>query len=152
MLLQRSLVCLALAMVSAAQADTAPLRRGYLGLQVGRSGVELTCGTPAFACERAWSSTQVPGVQLNLVGRTRISDSFRLEGHVGFNANDVGVMGGAPSLNTDRGFRLTYGAGLRWTFSRSGSATFGLDSYDQPLLGGGHETVRAARLGLQWRY
>ena len=152
MLLQRSLVFVVLAVAGAAQADTAPLRRGYLGLQVGRSGIELTCGTPAFACERAWSTTQVPGVQLNLVGRTRITDTFRLEGHVGLNANDMTVMGAAPALNTDRGFRLNYGAGLRWHFSRSGSATFGLDSYDQPMLGGGHETVRSARLGLQWRY
>ena len=149
---QRSWCLLACAVVTAAQAETVPLRRGYLGLQLGRSGIELTCGTPAFACERAWSTTQVPGTQFNFVGRTRLGESFRLEGRIGMNVNDASVMGGSPSSAFDNAPRLTYGAGLRWNFSRSGSATFGLDSYDQQTLDGRYENVRAARLGLQWRY
>ena len=152
MFVRRSLLGFACAAAACAQAQVTPPRTGYLGLQLGQSGVELTCGRPTFACEKAWGISQVPGTQLSLVGRARIGDSFGLEGRVGtrFGAGDTAVTGAGSLL--DRSLGMTYGAGLRWEFSRRGSATFGLDSYEQPLAGGGRETVRAATLGLQWRY
>ena len=153
MFVQRSVLFLLVAAVPLAQADSATPRPGYLGLQLGHSGIQLTCGRPAFACERAWATGNVPGTQLSLVGRTRFGESVGLEGRVGtrFGPADTTVMGASAPL-ADRSQGLAYGAGLRWHFSRRGSATFGLDSYEQPLAGGGRETVRAATLGLQWHY
>ena len=47
---------------------------------------------------------------------------------------------------------LTYGVGLSWDFSRSGSASVGWDSYDLRSAAGEARDVRATSLGLQWRY
>jgi hypothetical protein len=152
MFVRRTLLCFACAAASLAHAESVGPRRGYLGLQLGHSGVELTCGKPAFACERAWASTPMPGSHLSFVGLAPIGESFRLEGRIGtrFGPAETAAMGAAPAA--DRSLGLSVGAALRWDFSRRGSAALGLHSYEQPLAGGGRETVRSATVGLQWRY
>ncbi|MBI5275495.1 MAG: hypothetical protein HY854_03465 [Burkholderiales bacterium] len=105
----RSLTGLLCALALAAQAETAPVRRGYLGLQLTPSGTALTCGRPIHACEGAWASAPQPG-----------------------------------------SVRTAYGARLRWHFSPTTSASFGVDAYEP--LAGNRERVREASFELQWRY
>lgn len=50
--------------------------------------------------------------------------------------------------------RLEGGLGitLRWDMSPQASASLGWDSQELAFPGSGRETVRATRLGIQWRY
>lgn len=133
MSVQRALCCLVGAMAVAAQAETAPPRRaGYLGLQLAPSTMQLSC-KPVHACERA--------MELSFVGGKPIGPSLSLEGRI---ATQTAVMGASPGV--------AVGAGLRWDFSRRGSMALGLNAYELPSALGGHDTVRAATIGLQWRY
>lgn len=142
-----------------------------LGLQPAPVGPALQCGPFSIACD---SSTSVPlyassaatrsismqmgaadaapglrpsrsqGLSLAVVGKAGLLPEVGVYGRVG------AMMGRGNSLVTPTGTEggLTYGVGLSWDFSRNASAAVGIDSYGVRGIG----DVRAARLGLQWRY
>lgn len=115
----------------------APLKSGSIGLTMGRLDGGL-------------GMTRADGFNLSLVGQLPFSNAFALEGRLGasYGRPDTSAMGAAQAF----GDGLAYGAGLRWNFSTRASATVGWDSQELGFPGAGRETVRATRLGLQWRY
>jgi OmpA-OmpF porin, OOP family len=146
--------------------------RGYLGLNLGRSRYELSCGLPGFACDPHLPAAQLYGgyplnknlalelaasrraqaVNLSLVGRKQLADSLGVYGHFGttYGRADTSVLGAAAGA--DGGFGLSYGAGVSWALSRTASATLGWGSHELRLPGSGRDSVRSTNLGLQWRY
>jgi hypothetical protein len=152
--------------------------RSYLGLTLGPSRQELWC-LPG-ACEPRLSThvyggymlsrhmglelgyadlgrieggagLRIHALSLSLVGRTRLGESLGIYGRVGTNygRTETTALHASPA---ESGFGLSYGAGLSWAFSRSGSATLGWDSQSLLVPGMGRDTVRSTSLGLQWRY
>lgn len=154
MFVRRTLACLACAAasalpaVAAAQGPDGASRasgfssvigvwpvRGHLGLSLGHSRQEIS--------------------YVGLVGRTQASESLGFFGHIGtaYARPETSTLGAAAAPpGSDPGYGLSYGAGVSWAFSPRGSATFRLDTQEMRLPGAGRDTLRSARLGLQWRY
>jgi hypothetical protein len=145
-----------------------------LGLQVGTAAPRVPCGNFSISCDAATlplytsegaprslsmqleyprnplgvESGRSPGVSLNLVGQAGLPGALGVYGRIGTTLQRANANGLNPVIPGDGG--VTYGVGLSWDFSRSGSAALGLDSYDLRGLGDGRE-LRTS-LGLQWRY
>jgi OmpA-OmpF porin, OOP family len=168
--------------VSAVSSVSAWPSRSYLGLHLGRTRTELSCGLPGFACEPRMSTHLYAGYSLNrhvavelgyldasraatalpirtqaatlgLVGQTRLGEALGAFARVGTSyGRNETAVLGAGPAPVQTGFGVSYGAGLSWAFSRRGSATLGWDSHDLLMPGGGRDTVHSTNLGLQWRY
>lgn len=89
------------------------------------------------------------GLSLSLVGRSSLAPTLAVYGRLG--ALSPGPEPLPSPASGLEGHGLTYGAGLSWDFSRSASASVGVDGYEL-RLGGTREPVLATRLGLRWRY
>ncbi|MEJ5990730.1 hypothetical protein WG902_12075 [Ramlibacter sp. PS3R-8] len=166
----------------AGAADTGSLRwRGEgsssLGLRAGAADFRVPCGSVAVPCEGGststllYSSASAPrsismqvgnldagftprmarpqGMNISLVGKTGVAPDLGVYGRVG---TFFGKSG--PSLTPSshgEGSGLSYGMGVSFELSRRASASVGVDSYDFRTATG-ESQVRAASLGLQWRY
>lgn len=101
----------------------------------------------------AMGESRSQGLNLSLVGRTRIASSLGVFGKVGttYGRSDTSVMGNAaaPGPDLGPGFGLSWGGGLSWDFTPRLSATFEWGSYDLHAPTG---PVRSTSLGLQYRY
>jgi OOP family OmpA-OmpF porin len=166
----------------AAWADTGTLRwRGpdaAIGLRAGSTDFRVPCGSIAFPCEGGstsallYSSIKAPRSISMEVGYLDNSSTLRMARPQGMNisvigktgvAQDLGVYGrvgtffgrSRPSLTPSsygEGSGLSYGMGVSFELSRKASASVGVDSYDFRTATGDWRDVRAASLGLQWRY
>ena len=146
---------------------------GYLGLQSASGPTRIHCGTLAFTCDSgglrvyagAWrgrplgvdlstlqvarAGGQVQGLKVSLVGKPSRDSALNVFGRVGSGVvSGTSVMGAGPA----GGGGVAYGVGVSWDFARSASAVLSWDAYDFRWGGGEREPVRAASLGLQWRY
>ena len=149
-------------------AKTAPQRLGCLAAAWGctaANSVSLHGGTlfgGSWGAEvgvvdmgRAWRSAwpaRSQGLNLSLVGRAPLGASFGLFGRFGatYGLPEASPLPSAWASGPDGGFGLSYGGGLSYDFSPRLSATLGWDSHDGRLYG--REPVRAASVGLQYRY
>ena len=149
-------------------------RSGPLGLQAGQDEFRFACSSVASPCEgansvRLYESPRAPRTVSMLVGwqqRPALGlarpQTLKVSvlGRAGI-APDLGVYGrfgttvGRPVASlvptADAG-GMSYGVGFKWDFSPRGSALLGWDSYDLRTGLGDARDVRAASLGLQWRY
>lgn len=129
------------------------------------------CGAAGAACEAEtaatplWVSTKARRAVLMEVSQLESAPSLRpgalnlsVVGKAGL-PHDLGIYGrvGTSLLRSGPGLQpagftdsagMSYGLGLSWDFSRRGSASVGLDSYELRAAGGDWR----ASLGLQWRY
>ena len=179
---QRTLLVLVLGLAAAcgAWAQTTgtlrwPAGPTALGLQVDAAPWRTPCGSIALPCEGDaatlplyLSATAPRSLSLQIsrsAGASALGDASALPPNVSL----LGRAGIAPDLGlgiygrlgtiTTRSLAgtrseggITYGVGLSWDFSRRGSASLGLDTYDLRSIGGEARDVRATSLGLQWRY
>ena len=90
------------------------------------------------------------GLNLNLVGKTRVGSSLGIFGKVGttYSRTESSLLGAGGS---DQGFGLAFGGGVSWDFTPRLSARLELDSHDYRFAGG-RDPVRQTSLGLQYRY
>lgn len=149
-----------------------------LGLALGRSTL-LPCAPESFtlACsqapgnqpqrlalefntmdmarlDRGGSTVRAQGLNLSVVGKTRVLSSLGLYGKLGATwgrTESTAVGGSNGASGTEAGFGVSYGAGVSWEFTPSVSATLSWDSYDFRFAGG-RDPVRTTNLGLQWKY
>ena len=151
------------------RANSAPL-----GLQAAGAQAPLPCGSYTLSCSDSttlplYTSVTAPrslsmqvspneatsmrlagtqGLNVKLVGKASIAPELGVYGRVGTTLNRTApALGG--TVNGESG--LSYGVGFSWDFSRSASASMGLDSYDIRGSMGDTREVRTS-LGLQWRY
>jgi OmpA-OmpF porin, OOP family len=129
--------------------------RLYAGTMVGNFwGVELgylDMGRMA----RGGGDTRARGLNLSLVGKAPLPRSFGVFGRIGttYGRTETSALAGSGiATGTERGFGLSYGAGLSYEFTPRLSATVEWESNDFRFAGGGRDPVRSTSLGLQYRY
>lgn len=135
--------------------DTDRSVRLYAGTMVGNFwGVELgylNMGRIA----RAGGETRAQGLNLSLVGKAPLGRSFGVLGKVGttYGRTETSALAGSGIIAGDeRGFGLSYGAGVSFDFTPRLSATLEWESNDFRFAGSGRDPVRSTSLGLQYRY
>jgi len=104
---------------------------------------------------RGGGDTRAQGLNLSLLGKAPLPKSFGLFGRIGttYGRTETSVaLGSGLAAGTERGFGVSYGAGLSYDFTPRLSATLEWDSNDFRFAGGGRDPVRSTSLGLQYRY
>jgi OOP family OmpA-OmpF porin len=135
--------------------NTQPSAQFYSGTMLGRFwGVELAySNTPRIA--RPPGDAPAQGLTLSLLGRTQLMPSVGLYGKLGttYGRGESSALAATRSVSGgDRGFGLSFGAGLSFDFTPRLSATLQWDSTDAPVISGGRDPVRSTSLGLKYSY
>lgn len=135
--------------------DTDRSMKLYAGRMVGNFwGVELGY----LDTERVARVGGLPGAQglnLSLVGKAPLGRAVGIYGKFGTtvgrpSSSVVGASLAAPGF--ERGFGLSYGAGVSVSFTPRLSATLEFESNDFRFAGSAGDPVRSTSLGLQYRY
>lgn len=104
---------------------------------------------------RGGGTTRAQGLNLSVVGKAPVWQALGVYGKVGttYGRTETSALAGSGVNNgSDRGFGLSYGAGVSYDFTPQLSATLGWDSHDFRFAGSGRDPVRATSLGLQYKY
>lgn len=103
---------------------------------------------------REGGKTRAQGLNLGLVGKAPLASSFGVFGRLGttYGRTETSASSAAIAVGTEKGFGLSYGAGLSYDFTPRLSATLEWDSNDFRFAGSGRDPVRSTSLGLQYRY
>jgi OOP family OmpA-OmpF porin len=104
---------------------------------------------------RGGGTTTAQGLNMSLVGKAPVWQSLGVFGKVGTTysrTDSIAQLGGGANNGMERGFGLSYGAGVSYEFTPRLSATLGWDSHDFIFAGGGRDPVRSTSLGLQFKY
>ena len=127
--------------------------RAYGGAMLGNHwGVELGY-IDLGRIAREGGTTKAQGLNLSLVGKAPLASSVGIFGRLGttYGRTETSASSAAIATGTEKGFGLSYGAGLSYDFTPRLSATLEWDSNDF-RFSGGREPVRSTSLGLQYRY
>jgi opacity protein-like surface antigen len=104
---------------------------------------------------RAGGQTEAQGINLSLVGRLPLSNSFNLLGKLGTTYSHTRVssspLSGIPS-GTESGWGVSYGIGAEWAFTPALSAVLAWDEHDMKFSGTGNERISTTSLGLRYRF
>lgn len=117
-------------------------------------GVEL--GYTDFGkINRGGGETEAEGINLSLVGRLPLSNSFNLLGKIGTTYGHTKVSANPASgiaTGTESGFGLSYGIGAEYLFTPQWSAVVQYDEHDLKYAGSGRDRVSATTVGLRYRF
>jgi OmpA-OmpF porin, OOP family len=125
----------------------------YAGAMVGNFwGVELgylDVGRATWAA----SDNVARGLNLSLVGKAPLWQGIGIHGRLGttLGRSEHAALAGLGGAG-ERGFGLSYGAGVSVAFTPRLSATLEWDSNDFRFAGSAGDPVRSTSLGLQYRY
>ncbi len=102
----------------------------------------------------AGGETRAQGLNLSLVGKAPIWQSFGVFGKLGttYGRTETSTVVPGAAYGSDQGFGLSYGAGVSFAFTPRLSATLEWESTDFRFAGGTREPVRSTSLGLRYRY
>lgn len=104
---------------------------------------------------RGGGTTRAQGLNLSVIGKAPVWQSLGVFGKLGttYGRTETSAAAGSGlATGSERGFGLSYGAGVSYDFTPQLSATLGFDSHDFRFAGGGRDPVRSTSLGLQYRY
>ena len=104
---------------------------------------------------RGGGTTKAQGLNLSLVGKAPIWQSIGVFGKIGTTygrTETSALLGSGVNNGSDRGFGLSYGAGVSYDFTPRLSATLAWDSHDFHFAGSSRDAVRSTSLGLQYKY
>jgi OOP family OmpA-OmpF porin len=104
---------------------------------------------------RGGGSTRARGLNLSVLGKAPVWQSVGVFGKLGTTYGRTETSANPASgvaAGSERGFGLSYGAGVSYDFTPQLSATLAWDSHDFRFAGGGRDPVRSTSLGLQYRY
>lgn len=103
---------------------------------------------------RLYGNTRAQGLNLSLVGRAPLGESFDVFGKLGTTygwTRTTGSPGLGVATGKDDGFGLAYGAGLRWNFTPQWSAVLEWERH-RMRFADGRADVDLTTLGVQYRY
>ena len=104
---------------------------------------------------RGGGTTTAQGLNLSLVAKAPVWQSLGVFGKLGTTygrTESSAQLGSSIYAGSDRGFGLSFGAGVSYDFTPSLSATLAWDSHDFHFAGSGRDPVRSTSLGLQYKY
>jgi opacity protein-like surface antigen len=104
---------------------------------------------------RGGGTTRAQGFNLSMVAKAPVWQSVGVFGKLGTTygrTETSALLGSGVSNGSDRGFGLSYGAGVSYDFTPRLSATLAWDSNDFRFAGSGRDAVRSTSLGLQYKY
>jgi OOP family OmpA-OmpF porin len=105
--------------------------------------------------DRGGGTTKAQGLNLSLVGKVPVAQSFGVFGKVGTTYGRTETSAAAASglaTGNDHGFGLSYGAGVSYDFTPRLSGIVSWESHDFRFAGSGRDAVRSTSLGLQYKY
>ena len=105
--------------------------------------------------DRAGGTTKAEGINLSLVGRAPITQSFNLFGKLGttYGRTDVSAFPGTGiTSGKENGFGVSYGLGAEYSFSPQLSAVLQYDEHRLKFAGDGRDRVNATTVGLRYRF
>lgn len=104
---------------------------------------------------RGGGTTRAQGLNLSLVGKAPVWQALGVFGKFGATygrTETSALLGSGINNGSERGFGLSYGAGVSYDFTPRLSATLAWDSHDFRFAGSGRDPVRSTSLGLQYKY
>jgi len=104
--------------------------------------------------ERAGGRTKAQGINLSLVGRAPITQSFNVFGKLGttYGRTEVSSAGFGVAAGKETGFGLSYGIGAEYSFNPQLSAVLQYDEHKLKFAGGDKDRVNATTVGLRYRF
>jgi OmpA-OmpF porin, OOP family len=134
--------------------NTQPAADFYTGTMFGNFwGAELAYSNTSRLGRMA-SDAPAQGLTVSLLGRTRLLPSVGLYAKLGttYGRGEPSALAAARLASGNRGFGLSFGAGLSFDFTPRLSATLQWDSTDVPVTASGRDPVRSTSLGLKYSY
>lgn len=104
---------------------------------------------------RGGGQTDAEGINLSLVGRLPLSNSFNLLGKLGTTYGRTRVSAAPASglaTGSESNFGVSYGLGAEWAFTPALSAVLQWDEHDLKYAGGGKDRVGTTSIGLRYRF
>jgi OOP family OmpA-OmpF porin len=104
---------------------------------------------------RGGGETEAQGINLSLVGRLPLSNSFNLLGKLGTTYSHTRVSSSPASgiaSGSESGWGVSYGIGAEWAFTPALSAVLAWDEHDVKFSGTGNERISTTSLGLRYRF
>jgi opacity protein-like surface antigen len=104
---------------------------------------------------RAGGSTKANGINLSLIGKMPLSESFNLLGKVGTTYGRTKVSsatGSGVAAGDEKGFGLSYGVGAEYLITPQWSAALEYDSHKLKFAGGNDERVGVTTLSARYRF
>lgn len=104
---------------------------------------------------RAGGSTKADGVNLSVVGKLPLSDSFNLLGKIGTTYSRTEVSSAAGSgitAGTENDFGWTYGVGAEFAFTPQWSMTLQYDEHNLKYPGGNRDRLNVTTLGARYYF
>ena len=105
--------------------------------------------------DRAGGTTKAGGINLSLVARAPITQSFKLLGKLGttYGQTDVtAAPGSSITSGKETGFGVSYGIGAEYSFNSQLSAVLQYDEHKLKFPGDGSDRVNATTVGLRYRF
>lgn len=105
--------------------------------------------------ERAGGNTKAQGINLSLVGRAPITQSFNIFGKLGttYGRTEVSAFPGTGvASGKENGFGVSYGIGAEYSFNPQLSAVLQFDEHKLKFAGDGRDRVNATTVGLRYRF
>ena len=105
--------------------------------------------------DRGGGSTEARGINLSLVGRVPLSQTFSVFGKVGTTYGSTKISsraGGGVTAGDEDGFGLSLGAGISFDFTPNWSAVLQWDRHNFEFAGSGREPVHATTIGVKYRF
>jgi OOP family OmpA-OmpF porin len=117
-------------------------------------GVEL--GYTDFGkINRGGGQTEAEGINLSLVGRLPLSNSFNLLGKLGTTYGRTRVSASPASgiaTGNQSDWGVSYGIGAEWAFTPAMSAVLAWDEHNLKFPGSGKDRVSTTSVGLRYRF
>jgi OmpA-OmpF porin, OOP family len=104
---------------------------------------------------RGGGQTDAEGINLSLVGRLPMSNSFNLLGKLGTTYGRTHVSAAPASgiaTGSESNWGVSYGVGAEWAFTQTLSAVLQWDEHDMKYPGGGKERINTTSIGLRYRF
>jgi opacity protein-like surface antigen len=105
--------------------------------------------------DRAGGRTKANGINLSLIGKMPLSESFNLLGKVGttYGRTDVSsAPGSGVTAGKDNGFGLSYGVGAEYLITPQWSAALQYDSHKLKFAGGNDDRVGVTTLSARYHF
>ncbi|MEO7885168.1 MAG: outer membrane beta-barrel protein [Polaromonas sp.] len=104
---------------------------------------------------RGGGQTDAEGINLSLVGRLPLSNSFNLLGKLGTTYGRTHVSAAPASglaTGSESNWGMSYGIGAEWAFTPALSAVLAWDEHNLKYPGGSKERLNTTSIGLRYRF